>query len=243
MSTAVPLRRVFALFLTALVLAATARGDGRAVEKEPPTAEIVDRMLTAIGGRTAWARATNTINDSQQNRLEEPTAVRAVITMDFTRPRFRIETTAPGLRVVRVIDGPRNWRLTRQGTIEDVPADLVREDRQWYAGHVYRTLHRIAARDPALRVAIGTRGRLEVYESDARIAWFALDARGEPYAYGAHADDAGSIFGPWDFVRDGIRHPIWVSSPDGSWRAAIKTLTINARLEDSTFARPDPSKR
>ncbi|HZI67731.1 MAG TPA: hypothetical protein VFF17_14320 [Thermoanaerobaculia bacterium] len=242
MPAAVPLRRVFALVLAALVLGPTARGDDSATKKDP-LAETVERMLAAIGGRTAWASLTNTINDSQQNRLEEPTVVRAVITMDFTRPRFRIETTAPGLRVVRVIDGPRNWRLTRQGTIEDVPAELVLEDQKWYAGHVYRTLHRIAARDAALRLAIGPKGRLEVYESDARIAWFALDARGVPYAYGPHADDTGSIFGPWDFIRDGIRHPAWVSSPDGSWRAAIKSLTINARLKDSTFARPATSKQ
>ena len=67
--------------------------------------QSVERMLTAIGGRTAWAGLRNTVNDSQQNRLEEPTVVRAVITMDFTRPRFRIETTAPNLHVIRVIDG------------------------------------------------------------------------------------------------------------------------------------------
>lgn len=39
----------------------------------------------------------NTINGSQQNRAGEPTVVYAVITMDFERPRFRIETTAPSL--------------------------------------------------------------------------------------------------------------------------------------------------
>jgi len=204
--------------------------------------QSVERMLTAIGGRTAWAGLRNTVNDSQQNRLEEPTVVRAVITMDFTRPRFRIETTAPNLHVIRVIDGSKNWRRNRDGAIENVPAELVLEDQKWYAGHVYRTLHRIAARDPGLRLAIGSKGRLEVYESDARIAWFALDARGEPYAYGPHADDTGSIFGPWDFVHDGIRHPAWVSSPDGSWRAAIKTLKTNISLKDAMFARPTSSK-
>ena len=199
---------------------------------------MADRMFAAIGGRAAWARVTNTINDSQQNRLDEPTVVRSVISMDFTRPRFRIETTAPGIHVIRVIDGERTWRLTREGRIEDVPDTLAREDRHWYAGHVYRTLHRIAARDPALRLAVNDRGRLEVFENAARIAWFALDARGEPYAFGAHGDDVGSIAGPWDFVAGGIRHPAWVARPDGSWRANIKALTVHARLADSLFARP-----
>jgi len=205
--------------------------------------EMADRMLSAIGGRTAWSNLSNTVNESQQNRLDHPTVVHAVITMDFTRPRFRIETTAPNLHLIRVIDGQRNWRLNRQGEIEDVPAAVVLEDQQWYAGHVYRTLHRIAARDPALRLAIGSNGRLEVHEGPARIAWFALDARGEPYAFGAHSDDIGSIAGPWDFRQDGIRHPTWVARPDGSWRAMVRGLRINTRLEDTTFARPDSSKR
>jgi len=89
--------------------------------------QVAERMLTAIGGRTAWASLSNTINDSQQNRLVEPTLVRAVITMDFTRPRFRIETTAPNLHLIRVIDGQRNWRLNRQCKIENVPAEVVRD--------------------------------------------------------------------------------------------------------------------
>ena len=84
---------------------------------------------------------------------------------------------------------------------------------QWYAGHVYRTLHRIAARDPALRLAVGVNGRLEAYAGETRVIWFALDSRGEPYAFGAHDDDVGSICGPWSFEQDGIRHPIWVARP------------------------------
>lgn len=205
--------------------------------------QMADRMLAAVGGRAAWATLSNTVNESQQNRLDDPTVVHTVITMDFTRPRFRIETTAPNLHLIRVVDGQRNWRLNRQGTIESMPADVVLQDQQWYAGHVYRTLHRIAARDPAVRLAIGDQRRLEVYEGPARIAWFALDARGEPYAFGAHDDEVGSITGPWTFSRDGIRHPAWVARPDGSWRATIRDLTINARLDDATFARPESSKR
>ena len=201
-----------------------------------------EQMLTAIGGRAAWAAVLNTVNDSQQNRLESPTVVRAVITMDFTRPRFRIDTTAPDIRIARVIDGDRNWRLTRKGAIDDVPGDIVKEDLTWYAGHVYRTLHRIAVRDPLLRLADGKSERIEVYESDKRIAWFALDARGEPYAFGAHADDTGSICGPWDFVQSGIRHPTWVARPDGTRRASIKSLAVNVPLADDLFVRPKSSQ-
>jgi hypothetical protein len=208
---------------------------------EAPAADadaLVDRMLAALGGRGAWAALRNTINDSEQYRIEEPTVVRAVIRMDFTQPRFRVDTTGPGLVLARVVDGDRHWRLNRAGVVEDVPAEVLAEDRRWHAGHVYRTIHRLAARDPALRVSVNDKGRLEVHEGGARIAWFALDVKGEPYAFGAHDNETGAISGPWNFVRDGIHHPSWVAQPDGSWRAAIRELTINAELKDSDFARP-----
>ena len=199
----------------------------------------VERMLQALGGREAWARVRNTVNDSQQNRLVDPVEVRTVITMDFERPRVRIETTAPGLHVVRALDGDRHWRRNRAGELGPIPDDVLADDRRFIAGHVYRTLARLARRDPALRVALGADGRVEVHESGARIAWYLLDVRGQPYRYGAHGDDAGSLFGPWDHVRDGIRHPAWVSSPDGSWRAMLKELRVNVTLGDAMFERPD----
>lgn len=198
-----------------------------------------DRMLAAIGGREAWAAIRSTVNDSQQNRRDEPTVVRAVITMDFTKPRFHIETTAPGLRLVRAVDGDRHWRLTRDGSIEPIPAETLASDLRWYAGHVYRTIHRVAARDEALTLVAGRDGRLEVHENDSRIAWFALDARGEPYAFGAHDDESGTLCGPWEFEKGGIRHPLWVSNPDGTWRAMIKALEVNVPVTNELLARPD----
>lgn len=220
------------------VVAAAALMPLSAQARQVPAEVLADRMLAAIGGRSAWARTTNTINDSRQNRVEEPTVVRSVITLDFTRPRFRIESTAPGLHVVRVVDGDAHWRLTRSGTIEDVPPDVLEADRLWYAGHVYRTIHRIATRDPALALTVAADGRLEVSEAGARIAWFALDALGEPYRFGAHGDDVGSVTGPWIHVQDGIHHPSWVARPDGTWRAQINRLAVNVALPDSLFARP-----
>lgn len=205
-----------------------------------PTAEgEAERMLQALGGRAAWTAAKNTVNDSQQNRATgEFPVVRAVITIDFVEPRVRIETRGPNLDVVRVLDGDKHWRRTRDGKIAPVPDDVLADDRKWYAGHVYRTIHRIAARDPAISLRLGKEGRLEVVEKDARIAWFKLDPRGEPYNFGAHENDIGTLSGPWDFEHGGIRHPQWVSSPDGTWRANIKALEVNVKLTDGMFAQP-----
>jgi hypothetical protein len=199
---------------------------------------LAEKMLERLGGRAAWAGLRNTINGSQQNRAGEPTVVYAVITMDFEQPRFRIETTAHDLHLIRVINGKDSWRLRRSGAIEDVPEALFAGDMEWYAAHLYRTIHRIAARDPALSLGLGDDGRLEVSAGGERVLWFKLDAKGEPYAFGTRDDDVGSLSGPWDFVKDGIHHPRWVSSADGTWRAAVKALDINVPLHDSAFARP-----
>ena len=200
---------------------------------------LADKMLERLGGRTAWAELKNTINGSQQNRAGEPTVVYAVITMDFEQPRFRIETTAQNLHLIRVIDGKNSWRLRGSGKIEDVPDDLLAGEMEWYGAHLYRTIHRIAERDQALSSAIGSDGRLEIHSDGKRILWFKLDAKGEPFAFGAWDDDIGTLSGPWDFTKDGIHHPRWVSSADGSWRAAVKALDINVPLHDSVFTRPD----
>ena len=208
-------------------------------EHENAAEAMAEKMLNAIGGREAWASVKNTINGSQQNRAGEPTVVYAVITMDFEEPRFRIETTAQDLHLIRVINGDRSWRLRRSGAIEDVPPDLFRDDMTWYAAHLYRTIHRMAARDPGISVQINEKQRLEIYADGQRLLWFELDAKGEPYAFGSWEDEVGSLSGPWDFVQDGIHHPRWVSSADGTWRAAVKSLTINVPLSEQMFARPE----
>jgi hypothetical protein len=200
--------------------------------------ELANKMLQSIGGRAAWAKTVRLINRSQQNRVAEPHEVHATISMDFERHRFRIETTAPQLHLIRVIDSDNTWRLTREDQIETLPEALVAEDTAWYRGHVYRTLSRIARKDPALRLAVAKDDRLEVFDQEGRVAWFRLDGRGEPYAFGALSDDQGSLCGPWSFERDGIRHPLWVARADGTWRANILDLQVNPNLRDELFERP-----
>jgi hypothetical protein len=204
----------------------------------PSADALAERMLEALGGRAAWAAARNTVNDSQQNWDGDPPVLRVVITMDFERPRLRIETRGENLALVRVVDGDNHWRLARDGSIQPVSAETLAGDRRWYQAHVYRTLHRIAKRDPSLRLVAAGEQRLAVYEGDTRIAWYELDRSGQPFRYGAHDDDTGSIFGPWEAASGGIRHPVWVTRDGGKWRAMLKRLDVNVPLDDTLFAPP-----
>lgn len=211
---------------------------GQAWASDGAADALAEKMLKALGGRAVWAETKGTINVSQQNRVAEPTVVRATITMDFTQARFRIDTQGPDFSTIRVIDGAGGWRKTRDGKIEDVPTELLADDQKWYAAHVYRSIHRIAAKDPSLTLRLGKDGRLEAAESGQTTIWFRLDAKGEPYAYGPGSDDAGTICGPWDFSVDGLKHPIWTARPDGAWRANIVSLSRNPAFPASLLDRP-----
>jgi opacity protein-like surface antigen len=35
--------------------------------------------------------------------------------------------------------------------------------------------------------------------------------------------------------RIAVRYPLWVSRPDGSWHATLKSLTVNAHVEENLF--------
>lgn len=244
----VPVRRVVPAALLWLACAVAAAADTRAPAPDNvpaadamPTAEArTEQLLRALGGRARWAALTSLVNDSEQHRSEPPHSVRARIHMDLKQARWRIETTAADLHTIRVWDGPRaqGWRLTREGSVEDLPAALREEDLRWHRGHVYRTLHRLASREAALQARLRDDGRLEVLEDGVRIAWFQLSGNGEPYAFGAHDDDIGSRSGPWSHVQDGIRHPIWVANASGTWRANLVTLATNVALDDALFQRP-----
>lgn len=199
--------------------------------------KLAEYLLWATGGRPAWAAVANTVVYSDLYRKDDGMPVGAVSTIDYREARLRIDTTGPHLQAIRVIDatGDHNWRLNAQGKLEKVPEDQLARDLRRYTGHVYRTLQRIAVRDPKLRLATGKNGSLEVYEGPTRIAWYLLDARGQPYAMGAHDDNVGVICGPWELEKRDIHYPSWVSRPDGSWRATMKSLVVDTRIDEKLF--------
>ncbi len=229
------MRAIFAILVLVCVFSAS----GVHAESAPRSAEQeAERMLAVLGGRDAWAKARNSINVSQQNRAEDPAVVVSTISLDFETMRFRIETVAPDFTVIRAVDGDTHWRKRRDGTIEGIPEDTLAEDRLWYGAHVYRSIHRLAARDPRLSVTLREDGRLQVLEDGKNLIWFRLDPRGEPYAFGQWEDEIGSICGPWEAESAGIRHPVWTASSDGAWRAMLKSLTVNATFAPELFAKP-----
>lgn len=208
---------------------ATATASAAAVPDDAAHA-LAERMLEALGGRARWAAVRTLRNDSQQNRITEPRVVRAVIHLQLAPLAVRIDTTAPGLRLARAVLGHQHWRIGRDGRTLPIPDEVLADDRQWLATHIYRTIARVAARDPALTLQQPQPQRLEVWQDGALLIWLLLDAAGEPYRFGRGGDDAGTLCGPWAFESGGIRHPVWTSNRDGTWRAWLRELVVNADM-------------
>jgi hypothetical protein len=213
-------------------------GPGASAQSPQGAEAQVERLLAAVGGRERWAALTSTTNVSKQNRATDPAVIVSTIWLDFRAPRFRIENRGEQFHSWRAVTNGQGWVRRNDGTIGDISPTTLNEDVRWYGAHVYRSLHRMAARDAALTYRVGSADRLEVYEHGRRMIWFRLDPRGEPFVFGQWEDETGTICGPWEVMVDGVRHPIWTSTSDGTWRARLQSLELDTPYRDADFRRP-----
>lgn len=202
--------------------------------------QVTERLFTAVGGRLVWAGLASTIVYTQLYGQTDAGTVDAIIMTDYPQRRFRIDAIGANMHLVRVVDGEkdRSWRLDRA---QQEAGTADRMDPGPYLAQAFRILQRVAAADPALKLTIVRKGgldELDVYEGAARLAWYRLDARNEPYLMGVHDDNVGVICGPWDVERDRIRYPGWLTRPDGSWRVTVKSLAVNIRTDERLFSQP-----
>jgi hypothetical protein len=121
---------------------------------------------------------------------------------------------------MRVLAGGAGWRR-RDGETAPLTAEQHAAETRWWERNLYRTIHRLAARDPGLAVRAAGAHRLEVLRTDgARLNWFDLDYAGAPVRFGPGDAEDGTVFGP--LVAHGpVRVPRWGTNPSGTWRYEI----------------------
>jgi len=183
--------------------------------------ERAERLLAALGGREAWARVNfvhvEAVHD--QLNLRDPFTNR--IWNDFTSPRVRIEAQNDAIDRRRVIaDGVGS--ASRDGVKRPLLAEEVANETKWWEANIYRTLHRLALRDPELRAEAVGEYRLEIFLPDGRrLNWFLLNPRGEPHQFGTWDSEQGGAMGP-PASNGSVKYPAWGAMPDGSWRYVIR---------------------
>jgi hypothetical protein len=191
----------------------------------------VDALLTAMGGRDAWA-GTRFVHVKATHRDPALGSYENQIWNDFTAPRVRIEAMIGGDRVMRGFDGSSGWRV-RNGETSPLTAAQLESDRAWWESNVYRTLHRLAVNDPELTARPVGDHRLEIYRADGRrLNWFVLNATGEPILFGTWDDERGTVFGPLVPGSRGIRHWRWGTNADGTFQFEISGIDGRPSVPD-----------
>ena len=209
-----------------LVTAAVAQTPAPTVET---AAQRVERFLTAMGGRAAWAAVAFVHVEAVHYDLVFDHPFTNRIWNDFSRPRVRFEAKNEQIDRRRgVLDG-KGWRL-RDGVASKLTAEEVESDRAWWEANIYRTLHRLAVGDPDLSARATGERRLEVFRADGRrLNWFELNTTGEPIRFGTWDSEDGGVFGP--LASNGsVRYPKWGTQPDGSWRYEVVRLVSAAAV-------------
>jgi hypothetical protein len=135
--------------------------------------------------------------------------------------------------------GDAGWRVSEIRGMGPMTAEQVADDLRWWEAHAYRTVGRLARKDPALILRLHADGRLEIYRPDGvRLVWYRLNGAGEPVAFGAWDNEQGSVFGPLIQRGGGVRLPAWAASADGTFRAMLVEATALPDAPDADWEKP-----
>ena len=193
---------------------------------EPEDAGVAraEALLAAMGGREAWSKVKFVHVEAIHDDVNIGEPFTNQIWNDFTAPRVRLEAKNAQIDRRRAIADGKGWRV-RDGERTALTPEQVEDERSWWEANVYRTLHRLAVRDPELQPRAVGAHRLEIFRRDGkRLNWFVLNQRGEPMLFGTWDSEAGTTFGPLA-ASGAIKYPKWGARPDGSWRYEIVRLT------------------
>jgi hypothetical protein len=188
-----------------------------------------DALLDAMGGAAVWRQIVGARISATHYSTETRLPYRNVIWNDFSRFRLHIEASNSELLRVFGYDGDVGWRDDGSTVTPLAPARIA-DERAWWSANLYRTLHRLALPDPALSVRLIEGDRLGVIEDGkGLLAWFALNALGEPLQFGTDEKAPGTTFGPLASHISGARYPRWGTDSTASWRYEVHDAEFSSR--------------
>lgn len=178
--TAIRLACVFAPLAALATPAHAVRGDAAALA-------AAEKLLEQVGGRETWSQRTLTVRETGYLRSGEVADIR--IWRDFETGSLRLERTTPTQRYSEW-SGERSAWTARNGVLQILTPAEHAVERQGFRQEPYAVYHRLARRDPGLRVQLRDDGRtLTIYDRDERVlCWFNLDAQGKLLGWGNHYD-------------------------------------------------------
>lgn len=198
-----------------------------------------DRLVVAMGGAQAWSSARGLVIRARHWEQQLDAPYDNLIQMSLDEPRMRFEGDSPTMKRRRAVSGQTGWRMSETRPVGPMTPEQVADDLAWWEAHAYRNIARLARHDSTLIPKLHADGRLELHRPDgSRLMWYRLNAAGEPIAFGAGANEQGTIIGPLVERDGGVRLPAWVSSPDGSFRAVLAEAAALSTAPNVDWERP-----
>jgi len=220
-----------------LLLAGGLRPPATSQDAVPSSGETrAEALLAAMGGREAWSRVAFVHVEAVHDDLDISESFVNRIWNDLSEPRVRFTAENARFRRSHWIGGGAGARELESGTSTPLTEAQYASERAWWEANVYRTLQRIARRDPALGFRAVGGSRLEVLRPDGTVLnWFVLNQKGEPMLFGSGGDALGTAFGPLS-AAGGVRYPKWGARADGSWRYEIVRFEALSAVPAATFS-------
>jgi hypothetical protein len=210
------------LLAVAALVAALLTPISSAEPNTDPARAAADRLVAAMGGAEAWSKARGLRIRAQHWETANEAPYDNLILMSLDEPRMRFEADSAVMGSRRAISDGKGWRVSKRTPLGPMTAEQVADDLRWWEAHAYRNIGRLAKKDPALTPKLAADGRLELYRPDGvRLVWYRLNVAGEPIAFGAWDNEAGTVFGPLTGREGGVKLPMWVASATGDFRVNI----------------------
>lgn len=162
------------------------------------------------------------------------------IARDLTRGAMAIERVSAGRRAVEWISPEGGW-MTRDSSTRAMSESELAIELQGLKQEPYAIYHRLARRDPDLRVELREQNRtLHVYDKSERLlCWFLLDGRGGLMGWGNFFDGAINQhwYGPLVDLGD-ANLPKWGAATTGQFRFEYLSVQLHNRpVEEPSRAR------
>jgi len=204
-----------------------------------PAREAADRLVAAMGGTEAWSKARGLVIRARHWESDLAAPYNNLIQMALDAPRMRFEGYSETMKRRRAVVGEVGWRVSEVRELGPMTPEQVADDLRWWEAHAYRTIGRLARKDPTLIPRLHADGRLELYRPDGiRLVWYRLNPAGEPLAFGAWDNERGSVFGPLVERGGGVKLPAFSVSADGAFRAILVEASALEAPPDADWTKP-----
>jgi len=182
---------------------------------EAPAVAAAEKLLTAVGGREAWA-GPRTFYVEEQVFLRSGEVADLKIWRDTVSGARRLERRTSSGRFVEwlAVEGGFD---ARNGLVRRLPPEELAVEMRGLKQEPYAIYRQIAARDPELRVELRDNSTLYFFDGDGQpLCWFLLNDVGAPISWANFYN--GSInqhyYGPLVDVGD-ANLPKWGASAAG----------------------------